>query len=212
MIQVGLVNQYFSEILGVYFPDRPLVRVVKKVDIGQTREAQCTKNYQSNSRLGGGLLLFWCVEHRMCLGWVVLQTAESLEIVYTSILSRFQKIPDVIIYDNACNLAEYCYNRAPRYVISQNDTNFCSYFSDTIFSVDAFHYAGHTNCSRGYSSTNLMILKDLDTVIHEQKNSLLAFLKITSIPMRFDSWVALIRAITITMNLVERKKIKKIFK
>ena len=101
---------------GVYFPGRPVVRNLKTVDIGSNKEQTCTKIYQSNSRLGSGLVLFWCARHRVCLGWVLLRSAESLEIVYQTILTRFPVIPKVICYDNACNLQEYCNNRAPRYV------------------------------------------------------------------------------------------------
>lgn len=103
-----------SDSLGVYFPHRPIVRNVKTVKFGRGNEGQCNKKYQSNTSLGSGVVLFWCAKHRMCLGWVFLKSAESLEIVYTTILTRFLKVPRVICYDNACNLAEYCYNRAPR--------------------------------------------------------------------------------------------------
>ena len=103
-----------SDSLGVYFPHRPIVRNVKSVKFGSGIESQCNKQYQSNTLLGSGIILFWCAKHRMCLGWVFLKSSESLEIVYTTILTRFPKVPRVICYDNACNLAEYCYNRAPK--------------------------------------------------------------------------------------------------
>ena len=99
---------------GVFFPGRPIQRNVKKVEFSSAKEDSCSKNYQTNSRLGSGLILYWCARHRVCLGWVFLQSAESLEIVYQTILTRFKIIPKVICYDNACNLAEYCYNRAPK--------------------------------------------------------------------------------------------------
>ncbi len=92
------------------------MRSIKRVNIGAVLETKCSKNYQTNSRLGNGVVLFWCGRHRICLGWVFLQSAESLEIVYTTLLARFPVLPKIICYDNACNLAEYCYNRAPRYV------------------------------------------------------------------------------------------------
>jgi hypothetical protein len=100
--------------LGVFFPGRPVVRTLKRVELRSAKEEQCSKDYQANSRLGNGLVLFWCGKHRVCLGWVLLQSAESLEIVYTTLLTRFPVLPKIVCYDNACNLAEYCYNRAPR--------------------------------------------------------------------------------------------------
>jgi hypothetical protein len=100
--------------LGYFFPGRPIIRKVKLITFGSGSEVRCSKNYQSSSRLGGGIVLFWCATHRICLGWIFLQSAESLEVIYSAILSRFRIIPKIICYDNACNLADYCYNRAPR--------------------------------------------------------------------------------------------------
>lgn len=99
------------------------MRSIKRVSIGAVLETKCSKYYQTNSRLGSGVVLFWCARHRICLGWVFLQSAESLEIVYTTLLARFPVLPKIICYDNACNLAEYCYNRAPRYVFLVSVSN-----------------------------------------------------------------------------------------
>lgn len=81
---------------GVCFPGRPVQRMVKKVNLGSQGE-RCNKFYKSNSRLGAGLLLFWCANHRRSLGFVVLPSSESLEIVYDTILTRFKKMPKVNI-------------------------------------------------------------------------------------------------------------------
>jgi hypothetical protein len=112
--ETGNIASIIHAFLGVYFPGRPIVRNVKTVSFAKKDVQQCTKFYQSNTRLGSGVVLFWCAKHRVCLGWVFLQSAESLEVVYNTILTRFPEIPRIICYDNACNLAEYCYNRAPK--------------------------------------------------------------------------------------------------
>lgn len=157
-------------------------------------------------RLGAGILIFWCANHRRCLGWVVLPSSESLELVYNAIATRFSKIPEVyflifflvysqiICYDNACNLAEYCYNRAPEF------------FSDSIFVVDGFHYKGHINCSHSYNSSKLMVMKEVCSVVHEQKNALLAKIKIPAYYMRYDSFVYLVYALTSLLNCKQKSK------
>jgi hypothetical protein len=190
---------------GVFFPGRPVVRNLKHVELGSTNEGNCSKFYQSNTRLGSGIVLFWCARHRICLGWVFLKKAESLEIVYQTILTRFPVIPKVICYDNACNLAEYCYNRAPRFEINRVNSIIFRYFVDSIFIVDGFHFKGHVNCSHGYNSSKLALMADICSVVHEQKNSKLAKLKIPSLYMRFDCFLSLIRALTSLMNHYEKR-------
>ena len=90
------LSQMFM-IIGVCFPGRPVTRVVKKIQLGPQGE-RCSKNYKGNSKLGAGVVLFWCADHRKCLKWVVLTSSESLEIVYTTILTRFPKIPRVFLF------------------------------------------------------------------------------------------------------------------
>jgi hypothetical protein len=75
-------------------------------------------------------------------------------------------MPKTIIYDNACNLSEYCLNRAPEL------------FQDTMFLVDAFHFGGHTNCSSSFNSGMHRSLDGFSSVLHEQKNALIAKSKI----------------------------------
>ena len=110
----------------------PVCRILKKVQFGNSKDARCSKEYQGNSRLGSGIVLFWCAKHKICLGWGFLQSAESLEVVYQTILTRFPIIYKVICYDNACNLAEYCYNRAPR--LFQFRVTYILGFSQKLFS------------------------------------------------------------------------------
>ena len=46
------------------------------------------------------------------------------------------------------------------------------------FLVDAFHYGGHTNCSYSFNSGLHKSLYGINSVLHEQKNALLAKSKI----------------------------------
>jgi hypothetical protein len=150
---------------GVYFPNNPIIRTCAKTIINGS-ENTCTKNYQSAAKLGAGILLFWCAKHRLCIGFLLLESAESCEYVYTTLVTRFKVIPKTIIYDNACNLSEYCMNRAPHL------------FMNSKFLVDAFHYGGHTNCSYSFNSGLHKSLYGISSVLHEQKNALLAKSKI----------------------------------
>ncbi len=151
---------------GFYFPNNPIVRLVQKTQISGTKEAACNKTYQSAGQLGPGIILFWCALHRICIGFVLLESAESCEYVYSTLVTRFQRMPAVIIYDNACNLSEYCLNRAP------------SLFAGTKFLVDAFHMSGHINCAHSFNSGLHKSLRGISSVVHEQKNALLAKSKI----------------------------------
>jgi hypothetical protein len=124
---------------GAYFPGRPYHSIVK--DIHLTKEsALCNKLYKNKGRLGAGTLLFWCGIHRKCLGFYIMQSAESCKTVFQILATRFPRQPRVIIYDNGCNLSEYILNRAP------------GPFKDTYILSDGFHWKNHTNCGMSYNS------------------------------------------------------------
>ncbi len=124
---------------GAYFPGRPYHSIVR--DIHLTKEsALCNKLYKNKGRLGAGTLLFWCGIHRKCLGFYIMQSAESCKTVFQLLATRFPKQPRVIIYDNGCNLSEYILNRAP------------GPFKDTYILSDGFHWKNHTNCGLSYNS------------------------------------------------------------
>ena len=124
---------------GAYFPGRPYHSIIR--DIHLTKEsALCNKLYKNKGRLGAGTLLFWCGLHRKCLGFYVMQSAESCKTVFQILVTRFRLQPKVIIYDNGCNLSEYILNRAP------------GPFKNTYILSDGFHWKNHTNCGMAYNS------------------------------------------------------------
>ena len=122
---------------------------------------------------------------------MVLPSAESLEMVYTTIITRFPIIPKVIVYDNACNLSEYCLNRNP------------NLFKDSVFLVDAFHYKSHTNCSHSYDSANSLCMAGLSSGLHEQKNRYLAKNKINCIFMGVITFMYYFKGLLALMNYKE---------
>lgn len=86
------------------------------------------------------VLWFCCETHEKSIGFIVLYNAESCKIVTEILIAWFQRIPNVVIYDNACNLEEFISNR------------YAKHFQNTTFYVDAFHYKSHVNCSPTYDS------------------------------------------------------------
>ena len=114
---------------GFFFPGRPMHSRIKNCILSKAEEKEppCNKDYKEAGKYGAGMALFWCGRHRECIGWILLQKSESLEIIYAALVTRFVKLPTYLIYDNACNLYEYCANRAP------------NLFVDTVFLSDGFH-------------------------------------------------------------------------
>lgn len=93
---------------GSFFPHFPYHSQLRQADINRNANDSeaCTKSYKSGGKLGAGVLLFWCIIHRECLGFVILEQGESCKAVYDVLSTRFPVMPRFVIYDNACNLYE----------------------------------------------------------------------------------------------------------
>lgn len=92
---------------GWYFPNKPAIAQISDVllnnsDVGE----HCNKAYKASGYLGAGVVLFWCIRHRECIGFIVLQKAESCQVIYDMMSTRLNVQPKIFIYDNACNLFE----------------------------------------------------------------------------------------------------------
>ena len=87
----------------------------------------------------------------ICYGFEVMRISESPNIPFTCIFERFKKgndnlitascdtwfillhaAPATIIYDNCCNLHQYCLNREPLF------------FQESWFIIDRFHWPNHS--------------------------------------------------------------------
>jgi hypothetical protein len=92
---------------GEYFPAFPIHSRVTPMEINtsETKE-RCAKTYKKAGKYGAGTLLFWCLDHQTCLGFVVLKSAESCQSVFNVLATRFDPMPEIVVYDNACNLYE----------------------------------------------------------------------------------------------------------
>jgi hypothetical protein len=159
---------------GAYFPGKPVCRKLYHIDLDRDQEGGCNKEYYP------GTLLFWCAIHKKCLGFYILPSHESVFHVYSILLTRWERLPKVVIYDNGCNLVDYIMNRSPQEFIS------------TIVMSDGFHWVKHDNCGDMFNSSAYAALKDFNSVLHEQMNRFLDKLKPISIHMRLDSFAEIL--------------------
>jgi hypothetical protein len=195
--QQGTANDsWLNELMntGAFFPQRPIVRKTHTVSINGESLATCNKHYQRERKKGAGVLVFWCGTHRRCIGFYVLPSAESPQHVYSILCTRFITLPKVVIYDNACNLAEYVYNRAPLL------------FKDVLFVSDAFHQKNHIACARTFDPQIYPQLEALNTVLHEQKNDNLAKLKHTCRRMNYRSFVLMLRHFLVVLDVQQKNR------
>jgi hypothetical protein len=138
---------------------------------GPSEEEMCQRQRTSHRNLTPGLITMFC-EHSICHGMMLLHEHESVAHIFNIFFMRMKTAPKMIIYDRACQLAVYALRRAPKY------------FSNTIFRVDAVHWANHVDCSDGY---NVKMFRQLDmisdnapftnTQICEQSNAVLKHIR-----------------------------------
>jgi hypothetical protein len=64
--------------------------------------------------------------------------------VFSALYVYFERAPEVVIYDFACQLGAYSMSREPKF------------FKDTCFAIDEMHAKGHSSCSQASFSSNYM--------------------------------------------------------
>eukprot|EP00112_Aurelia_sp_Birch-Aquarium-sp1_P017171 Seg3960.3 transcript_id=Seg3960.3/GoldUCD/mRNA.D3Y31 product="hypothetical protein" protein_id=Seg3960.3/GoldUCD/D3Y31 len=136
----------------------------------------CHKMSKGHLTLLPGVFTMFC-EHEICYGFEIMLTNESPDVPFTVLFTRFIIGPDVVIYDNACNLHDYCLNRSPQF------------FMETKFLVDRLHWRNHTGCSGGYNMATYPDYKHINSQINEQMNSCLKRIKPSLSYMRHDHFV-----------------------
>lgn len=139
-------------------------RGIYKMDKMKTSQGECRKKGSSHPSLLPGIFTVFC-EHGICYGFEVMEIAESPNRPFTFLRTRFKKPPGVIIYDNSCNLHNYCLNRDP------------VFFKDTVFVVDGLHWDNHIGCVLGYKALLYPFLSHINTQLVEQNNAKLKKLK-----------------------------------
>lgn len=174
---------------GFFFPEYKVKRRISDIKI-PGEQFPCTKNYQPGKTMGPGTIYFFCVEHQKCIGFIVLHKPESLRIITHTLLTRFEIMPEIILYDNGCNLNEYILNRYP------------NEFKNTRFLVDGFHFNSHVNCSPSYDSSALPeITRSLNTSLLEQKNSRFSKMKMTSPFLQLETFMSKLRVAAMIINI-----------
>lgn len=124
------------KVSGTFYPNRQVCNQYTKIQLStKDQEDECSKDYKRSGRIGAGVLLFWCIEHRECIGFSILRSAESCQAVYAVLSSRFPVMPRYVIYDNACNLFEVL---SPYTNFSTLIIGIPSYFRIRRLSVTAF--------------------------------------------------------------------------
>ncbi|XP_041922771.1 uncharacterized protein LOC121686464 [Alosa sapidissima] len=120
-----------SEASLSFFPSLPVIRQRGHylADSKQSKPA-CHKNASGHPSLLPGVFLIHC-EHGICYGFQMMVKHESPDTPFTVLKTRFMEMPKVVIYDNSCNLHQYCLNRDR---LS---------FKKTWFLVDRLHWKNH---------------------------------------------------------------------
>ena len=87
-----------------------------------------------------------------------MKTSETLSTAFSALVSRFRLLPDVVYYDNACNLARSIILRCP-WVLKE--TRIC---------YDRFHNKSHT-CSSAFDPDSYPAFENHKTSGAESMNS-----------------------------------------
>lgn len=80
------------------------------------------------------------------VGFNAMHEGESARSVFEVLYTRWKVAPEVVVYDNACNLAIYAHMRE------------AWFYRDTTFVVDRLHQFAHHQCSPAF---DFNLFKDL---------------------------------------------------
>ena len=131
----------------------------------ESTTSKCSKKYPSVALKSTTYMFLWfCPQHGHCYGFHIIDGSEGRKDPANSLISYLKVAPQVIFYDFACSLEEYCFNRES------------GYFGNTKFYHDIFHGLSHS-CSRAYNSKVLSGVRGVNTSICEQFNSYLQCIK-----------------------------------
>src|SRR5271167_4628955 len=110
-----------------------------------------------------GELWHYGVHILLCLGFHKIPRCEGRNDVFSALYVNFERAPEVVIYDFACQLGAYCMSREP------------VFFKDTCFAIDEMHAKGHSSCSQASFSSNYMqgrtLLQNVNTSAAECSNN-----------------------------------------
>lgn len=181
---------------GHYFPAYPIQRKIPRVKVKgeyNEKDSSCSKNYKQKGQNTPGVVFFFCMEHEKCIGFIIQDESEGPKMVTEAIATRFKKVPEYIVYDNSCNLAEYCLLRYP------------TLFKDSIFLVDSFHFKSHINCCSSFDCSITGAVTAINSSLAEQKNSKITMFKQTSILLKAKTFMLKMRYAMSYINNSQKK-------
>lgn len=147
---------------------------------GAPEASACKHGSRKTTQRTGGVFTWFC-QHGVCYAFYMLDKAEGRDDAYSFLVSYFETAPEVVVYDFACNLQEYCLNRSPRF------------FANTLFVVDRLHWDNHQSCSYGFSIDMYTILSAVNSQMAEQANSSLKYIRASVSRMRQRSFMLQMR-------------------
>lgn len=126
----------------------------------------CTKNFLKQGRGHSYCFVIFCTLHGHCYGFNVIKGGEGRKDPFHAMAKYMTKAPEVIFYDFACQLNEYCQNREP------------AFFSNTKFYHDVFHSVNH-NCPFVFHSRDQEEERCYNTSCCEQFNRFIKLIQRT---------------------------------
>lgn len=105
-----------------------------------SQKGGCNKYKQSNRKLVPGCMLYWCQDCGRCVGFSVMDHAESVLVPFEFMYTGCETAPDSFQLDNGCNLDQSIRNREPEF------------FKAMQLYIDEAHYRGHVTCSENYNT------------------------------------------------------------
>ncbi|KAJ7578889.1 hypothetical protein C8J56DRAFT_1110903 [Mycena floridula] len=117
-------------------PKYPKIKWDQRYEGSAKRGGSCSKYYSQYGKNAqtGGIMAPWCT-HSIAYGFHCIPVGEGRNDVFSAMVTRWPKAPDIVVYDFACALGPYCMVREPQF------------FANTVFAVDTFHTSGHKKCS-----------------------------------------------------------------
>ena len=143
------------------------VRHDDKDDPTVVRSRACPKDSPTTASHSPGIFSCLC-SHGYVYALILLRNGESPEHAFRLIYDRFppDKLPRVVVYDNACNAMRYALRREP------------GLFASVRFLVDRLHWPNHARCSTHFRmfehSAYDVVIRTLDSQRAEQWNKMLA--------------------------------------
>ena len=126
----------------------------------------------------------------------MLSSSEGRKDPMYSLYLYLKKPPDVIMYDNCCQLDEYTRNRES------------GFFKNTKFFHDVFHGFAH-KCPDNFRSSRLSQYKHIDSEICEQFNSFVQSLKKSSGQMSQTTFTFCLQHFIYVWNLKKRERLER---